>query len=89
MLEIEGDYPVRDNRNVTTLEFELAAQQLADLTAATAVNGGGGYLSNEISYRVIQRLSKFGGRVRSGHIHVPRINYDPSGSGPSRARQVR
>ena len=80
MLEVEGDYPVRDNRNVTTLESgDLAAQQLADLTAATAVNGsGGGYLSNEISYRVIQRLSKFGGRVRSGHIHVPRITgYDP------------
>ena len=80
MLEVEGDYPVRDNRNVTTLESgDLAAQQLADLTAATAVNGsGGGYLSNEISYRVIHRLSKFGGHVRSGHIHVPRITgYDP------------
>lgn len=79
MIAVTGDYAVRDNRQVTTLESgDLTAQQLSALDGQTAVNGsGGGYLSNEISYRVIHRLNQLGSSVRSGHIHVPRIaGYD-------------
>jgi pyrrolidone-carboxylate peptidase len=79
MVAVTGDYAVRDNRRVTTLESgDLTAHELGDLIHQTAVNGsGGGYLSNEISYRVIHRVNQLGSSVRCGHIHVPKITgYD-------------
>ena len=68
-----GDFPVNDNRLVTTLEqgaFE--AESLAALESKTAVLGsGGGYLSNEIAYRVIRYIQETGAATLTGHIHTP------------------
>lgn len=72
----EGRWPVNDNRTVTTLEAgTLEAASLAELEGQTAVRGGGGgYLSNEISYRVLNALRNQGAaHIRSGHIHTPRL----------------
>jgi pyrrolidone-carboxylate peptidase len=74
-----GDFPVNDNRLVTTLEQgEFEAVSLAALESKIAVLGsGGGYLSNEISYRVIRYLQEKGTPVPVGHIHTPRMQgYD-------------
>ncbi|MCH2097152.1 MAG: hypothetical protein MK142_02060 [Pseudomonadales bacterium] len=79
MLEVGGDYAVHDNRAVTTLEAgTLDAPNLEALADQTAVRGGGGgYLSNEISYRVVNALARSGSSIRSGHIHTPRMpGYD-------------
>jgi len=35
--------------------------------------GGGGYLSNEISYRSILLRNRLGSTIPTGHIHSPRI----------------
>ena len=69
-------YGIRDNRTVTTLEDgTLEASDLAALSDRTAVRGGGGgYLSNEISYRVLNALTGVADAPRSGHIHTPRIS---------------
>ena len=46
----------------------------------TAVAGsGGGYLSNEISYRTLRVNAQSGARVPMGHVHTPRLEgYDPA-----------
>ena len=75
MLRAEGDYKIRDNHKVTTFEkgtFE--ATSLASLRNQTAVQGsGGGYLSNEISYRSIRLANELGVMLPMGHIHTPSI----------------
>ena len=76
---VSGEFAVRDNRQVTTLERgTLDATSLTELDHDTAVNGsGGGYLSNEISYRAINWLGHRGLVIPCGHIHTPRIaGYD-------------
>lgn len=79
MCEVTGPYAVRDNTKVNTLESGWRqAPGLDTLVNETAVEGsGGGYLSNEISYRAISALR---GRktIPVGHIHTPRIEgYQP------------
>lgn len=79
MLTAEGDWAIRDNGNVETLERgELEASSLAELADQTAVRGsGGGYLSNEISYRSILLRNKLGHTFPIGHIHTPSVRgYD-------------
>jgi pyrrolidone-carboxylate peptidase len=81
MLAVKGPFEVRDNRVVTTLEegtFEAASLEALD--GRTAVRGGGGgYLSNEISYRVLNALRAEPDAPRSGHVHTPRIRgHDPA-----------
>ncbi|MCR9276524.1 MAG: hypothetical protein NXH85_01025 [Pseudomonadaceae bacterium] len=74
-----GPYEVRDNREVTTLEGgQFEASSLAQLDGHRAVEGsGGGYLSNEISYRVVRALQARGSTVPAGHLHTPRVaGYD-------------
>lgn len=81
MKKCEGDYPVNDNRTVTTQEQgEFEASSLASIESRTAVFGsGGGYLSNEISYRIIRHLQEKGRPIPAGHIHTPRMQgYDRS-----------
>lgn len=69
-----GKYQVNDNRNVSTLEKTYAAQSLAEIVNKVSVNGsGGGYLSNEISYRSILLREKYNPLLPVGHIHTPRI----------------
>ena len=86
MQRAEGDYKIRDNHIVTTLErgtFEAAS--LASLRYQTAVQGsGGGYLSNEISYRSIRLANELGVTLPMGHIHTPRIQ----GSSPKEVASI-
>ena len=79
MKKCMGDFPVNDNRLVTTLEQgEVEAVSLAALESKTAVLGsGGGFLSNEIAYRVIRHIRGKDRTIRAGHIHTPRMQgYD-------------
>lgn len=75
----DGQWKVNDNHTVTTLERgEFSAGSLSELQNQTAVEGsGGGYLSNEISYRAIVLQQKFNSPAKVGHIHTPRVKgYD-------------
>lgn len=75
MQKAKGRYQVNDNREVTTLSKTFSANSLEDLQGHTAVEGGGGgYLSNEISYRSILLRNKLGSQIPTGHIHTPRIS---------------
>ena len=71
-------YLINDNRTITTLDGTLEAKTLAELKGATAVRGsGGGYLSNEISYRSVRLAHQHPPLIPTGHIHTPRIErYD-------------
>lgn len=71
----EGNYLVNDNRKVSTLSGgEFNAQALANIVKQISVSGsGGGYLSNEISYRSIVLRDSFNPTLPVGHIHTPRI----------------
>lgn len=68
-------WKVNDNHTVTTLaRGEFAASSLSELQNETSVEGsGGGYLSNEISYRAIVLQQKFNSRAQVGHIHTPKV----------------
>ncbi|MGS0692144.1 hypothetical protein [Shewanella sp. 0m-4] len=75
MQTVKGPWEVNDNHTVSTLERgEFEASSLAQLQAAQSVEGsGGGYLSNEISYRAILLQKQFNSSIPVGHIHTPRI----------------
>ncbi|GIU25495.1 hypothetical protein [Shewanella sp. MBTL60-007] len=75
MQTVKGPWKINDNHTVSTLERgEFQASSLAQLQSATSVEGsGGGYLSNEISYRAILLQKQFNSRIPVGHIHTPRI----------------
>jgi len=74
MMKTEGKYNINDNREVTTIEKTFKPNSLEELEGAIAVEGGGGgYLSNEISYRTVNLGNKLGTKVPTGHIHTPRI----------------
>jgi len=75
----DGQWKVNDNHTVTTLaRGEFSATSLNELQNETSVEGsGGGYLSNEISYRAIVLQQKFNSHAKVGHIHTPRVKgYD-------------
>ncbi|WP_248289620.1 hypothetical protein [Thalassotalea sp. Y01] len=76
MQQAQGAYQVIDNGKVETLEKgKFSAKTLAELAQQTSVNGsGGGYLSNEISYRSILLRDKYRRDFPVGHIHTPRIS---------------
>jgi pyrrolidone-carboxylate peptidase len=81
MQRASGDFKVHDNREVVTLERgTFIAKSLTDLQGQTAVLGsGGGYLSNEISYRSLRLAQHLGATQPMGHLHVPRIQgHDPA-----------
>ncbi|MDC1017385.1 hypothetical protein OAR36_02900 [Pseudomonadales bacterium] len=71
-------YLINDNRTITTLDGTFEAKTLAELKDATAVLGsGGGYLSNEISYRSVRLAHKYQPLIPTGRIHTPRLErYD-------------
>ncbi|MCB1685376.1 MAG: hypothetical protein R3E82_02075 [Pseudomonadales bacterium] len=75
MQVIQSPWPVRDNRRVISLERgELEPATLTELSFDTAVQGsGGGYLSNEISYRSVLLLERMGAHVPVGHLHTPSV----------------
>ncbi len=76
--EVTYPYLINDNRTITTLDGTFEAKTLAELKGATAVRGsGGGYLSNEISYRNVRLAHKYQPLIPTGHIHTPRLErYD-------------
>lgn len=76
--EVTYPYLINDNRTITTLDGTFEAKTLAELKDATAVQGsGGGYLSNEISYRNVRLAHKYQPLIPTGHIHTPRLErYD-------------
>ncbi|WP_205695387.1 hypothetical protein [Corallincola luteus] len=76
--EMNAPFPVTDNRNVETLTGKKSPASLAELKGETSVQGsGGGYLSNEISYRSIRLRNLIGSKVPVGHIHTPKVKaYD-------------
>ncbi|WP_133407967.1 hypothetical protein [Parashewanella tropica] len=75
MQSVSGKWKVIDNHKVTTLERgKHEAKSLHALQQQTSVEGsGGGYLSNEISYRSIRLMQQFDHIIPVGHIHTPRI----------------
>jgi len=80
MAAVKGHWSVNDNRQVSTLSRgQFKASSLAELQNEISVAGsGGGYLSNEISYRSILLRDQFNLNLPVGHIHTPRIKgYDP------------
>jgi len=75
-----GDYKINDNAKVTTLTGKQEVISLEQLATETSVQGsGGGYLSNEISYRSIVLRNKLNASLPVGHIHTPRIKaFEPA-----------
>jgi len=74
MLQAKGAFKINDNHKVITLEKAFEPKTLAELDGAIAVKGGGGgYLSNEISYRSIRLRNELNSDIPTGHIHTPRI----------------
>jgi pyrrolidone-carboxylate peptidase len=75
MRSVTGEFEIRDNRTVTTLESgQLDAGSLDEIEDQTAVQGSGGsYLSNEISYRAVRLVNASNRFIPVGHIHTPRM----------------
>ena len=75
MQAIQSPFKVNDNRSVTTVEQGTGnATSLGDIVNNTSVRGsGGGYLSNEISYRTVRLAQQDTRDIAAGHIHTPRI----------------
>ncbi|MGB0937320.1 MAG: hypothetical protein ACPGTQ_07665 [Colwellia sp.] len=76
MVKAKGAFKIFDNRNVT-----IAAPSLSSLlnnakdNEPIAVQGsGGGYLSNEISYRSLRLRNLYNPTLPVGHIHTPRVS---------------
>ena len=86
MTKAQGKYKVNDNHSVTALEKGgIQPDKLSELAGATAVQGGGGgYLSNEISYRSIRLRDMLGSSIPTGHIHTPILGE----STPERAQPI-
>ncbi|MEC4728430.1 hypothetical protein HWQ46_23155 [Shewanella sp. D64] len=79
MQAVEGKWKVNDNHSVTTLaKGAFEASSLAELQSSISVEGsGGGYLSNEISYRAVLLGQQLNSKIPVGHIHTPRVTgYD-------------
>lgn len=73
MTKAKGKYQVNDNHQVQTTEQTYDAKSLVELADKTSVQGGGGgYLSNEISYRTILLRNAYRPLLPVGHIHTPR-----------------
>jgi len=77
-----GDYKINDNHKITTMEKTFEPVVLSELAQEISVQGsGGGYLSNEISYRSILLRNKYNSQLPVGHIHTPRIKaFEPKTS---------
>ncbi|WP_137938138.1 hypothetical protein [Chitinivorax sp. B] len=74
MQQVNQPFAVNDNHQVTTLKRTFSPQRLAELRGEISVEGsGGGYLSNEISYRSVRLRDDMGVRLPVGHIHTPAI----------------
>jgi len=74
MLKAKGDFKINDNHKVRTTEKSFSPETLNELAGMTSVEGsGGGYLSNEVSYRSILLRDQYNPDLAVGHIHTPRF----------------
>ncbi|WP_394131562.1 hypothetical protein [Shewanella maritima] len=91
MTQVPGNWKVNDNHNVKTLSRgEFSASSINQLTHSTSVEGsGGGYLSNEISYRSLLLRSQFNLNIPVGHIHTPKVEGHDSQAVSDIADQVK
>jgi len=82
MLEVQVPFKVNDNRKVTTLSKTYYPKRLSELKNETSVRGsGGGYLSNEISYRSLLLREQYNPLMAVGHIHTPKfVGFEPEKS---------
>jgi pyrrolidone-carboxylate peptidase len=84
LLTVQGSYKVNDNRTITILNEgqeaeKIEATTLADLVECIAHAGsGGGFLSNEISYRTHLLREQLGVALAVGHLHVPTPDTPPN-----------
>ena len=74
-IHVSGRYRVTDNRRVRTLQDGwIEARSLDQLADKVAVDGsGGGFLSNEIAYRVARLRDAHAPGLPVGHVHTPRV----------------
>lgn len=74
-----GFFPIKDNRIVSTKNNTLEVLALSELVDEISVQGsGGGYLSNEVSYRSLLLRDLYSPVLPVGHIHTPSIKgHDP------------
>lgn len=82
MQQANTHFIIIDNNKVTTLTGDMEPESLSELANKVSVNGsGGGYLSNEISYRSILIRNRYNPTLPVGHIHTPRIKaFEPETS---------
>ncbi|GLX76759.1 hypothetical protein tinsulaeT_00990 [Thalassotalea insulae] len=82
MIKVQRPFKVNDNRKVLTLSGKVEAQSLSALADKISVAGsGGGYLSNEISYRSILLREQLNPLLPVGHLHTPKfIGFAPKTS---------
>jgi len=74
MMSAGGAYEINYNGNISTLTATKSVKSLVELDKNISVKGsGGGYLSNEISYRSILLRNTYNAILPVGHIHTPRI----------------
>jgi len=94
MQQANGAYKINLNATVTTLiegkTETFAANSLAQIKNQTSVEGsGGGYLSNEISYRTIVLRNQYAPMLPVGHIHTPRIKTYNSKTNQAIVKQIK
>ncbi|NRD75122.1 hypothetical protein HQQ94_18240 [Shewanella sp. VB17] len=70
-----GKWKTNDNHKVRTLaKGAFYPRSLTELKNSISVEGsGGGYLSNEISYRAVLLGQQLNSNIPVGHIHTPRV----------------
>jgi len=74
MKTADGDFAITDNHKVTTTEKTFRPATIDELSGKISVQGsGGGYLSNEISYRSLLLRDQHNPKLPVGHIHTPRF----------------
>ncbi|RDH44973.1 hypothetical protein [Zooshikella ganghwensis] len=74
MLQVQQPFAIRDNRRVISLTGVYYPESLSELKGEISIEGsGGGYLSNEISYRTLWLRQQMRSTVPMGHLHTPRL----------------
>lgn len=69
-----GFFPIEDNRIVSTKNETVKVRVLSQLVGEISVEGsGGGYLSNEVSYRSLRLRDLYSPVLPVGHIHTPSL----------------
>ncbi|MCP3675076.1 MAG: hypothetical protein GY829_11495, partial [Gammaproteobacteria bacterium] len=79
IMKAKGDFAINDNHKVTTLSKMFSPATISELAEQISVQGsGGGYLSNEISYRSLLLRDQYNPTLPVGHIHTPRsMGFNP------------